>query len=160
GSSRVGVPRLMNCWHRSTAGSPRALTPLTCRRPRRCWRRSRETRSGQEGARVRCRRMMLRVTLALGLLVAPLAATTPAPGQMPRIGVLELGSPPASPDWKARSLFLQELRTLGWLEGQDLVLEYRWAEGQPSRLAALAAELVRLPVDVLVVSASPAIRAA
>jgi putative ABC transport system substrate-binding protein len=104
--------------------------------------------------------MMLLVTLALGLLGAPLAATTPAPGQMLRIGVLELGSPPASPDWKARSLFLQELRTLGWLEGRDLVLEYRWAEGQPSRLAALAAELVRLPVDVLVVSASPAIRAA
>jgi putative tryptophan/tyrosine transport system substrate-binding protein len=72
------------------------------------------------------------LTLALGLLVAPLAATEPAPEKMPRIGVLELGSPPASPDWKARSLFVQELRQLGWLEGQNMVLEYRWAEGGPA----------------------------
>jgi len=102
----------------------------------------------------------LLVTFALGLLVAPLAATAPPPGKMPRIGVLELGAPPASPDWKAHSLLLQNLRKLGWLEGQNLVLEYRWANGQPSRLSSHAAELVRLPVDVIVVSASPAIHAA
>ncbi len=99
------------------------------------------------------------ITLALSLLVAPLAAEAP-PGKMPRIGVLELGAPPASPDWKVYSPLLQNLRTLGWLEGQNLVLEYRWANGQPSRLSSLAAELVRLPVDVIVVSASPAIHAA
>jgi putative tryptophan/tyrosine transport system substrate-binding protein len=101
----------------------------------------------------------LLVTLALGLLAAPLTAAGP-PGKMPRVGVLDFDSPPASPDWKTRSLFLQELRKLGWLEGQNLVLEYRWAEGRGSRLYTLAAELVRLPVDVIVVSNSLAIRAA
>jgi putative ABC transport system substrate-binding protein len=89
------------------------------------------------------------------------SSLTAAPsGQTPRIGVLALGSPPAAPDWKARSPFVQELRALGWLEGQNIVLEYRWAEGQASRLSALAAELVRLPVDVIVAGDTPAIRAA
>jgi putative tryptophan/tyrosine transport system substrate-binding protein len=99
------------------------------------------------------------VTLVLGLLGTPLTAAG-LPGKMPRVGVLEFGSPPASPEWKTRSLLLQELRTLGWLEGQNLVLEYRWAEGRDSRLYTLAAELVRLPVDVIVVSNTLAIRAA
>jgi ABC transporter substrate binding protein len=82
------------------------------------------------------------------------------PATMPRVGVLELGTPPPSPEWKARALLVQELRQLGWLEGQNIVFEYRWAQGQPGRLSSLAAELVGLPVDVLVVSASPAIHAA
>ena len=97
------------------------------------------------------------VTLTLSLLAAPLTTAAP-PGKMPRIGVLEFGSPPASPDWKASSLFLQELRKHGWLEGQNIMLEYRWAERQPSQLSTLAAELVRLPVDVIVVSNSLAIQ--
>ena len=100
------------------------------------------------------------VTLTLSLLATPLTAAAPPPGKMPRIGVLALGSPPISPDWKARSPFFQELRKLGWLEGQNIVLEYRWAEGQASRLSPLAAELVRLPVDVIVVADTPAIRTA
>jgi ABC-type uncharacterized transport system substrate-binding protein len=98
------------------------------------------------------------LTLALGLLVAPLTAAAP-PGKLPRIGVLALGPPPAAPDWKARSHFVQELHTLGWLEGQNIVLEYRWAEGQLSRLSTLAAELVRLPVDIIVAGDTAAIRA-
>jgi putative tryptophan/tyrosine transport system substrate-binding protein len=100
----------------------------------------------------------LLIILALSFLWPSLTAAAP-PGKMPRIGVLERESPPASPEWKAGSLFLQELRKLGWLEGQNLVLEYRWAEGQPSRLSTLAAELVRLPVDVIVVADTLAIRA-
>jgi hypothetical protein len=87
----------------------------------------------------------LLVTLALGLLVVPLAAGAP-PGKMPRIGVLALGPPPVSPNWKAHSPFVQELRMFGWTEGQIIIPEYRWAEGQASRLSPLAAELVRLPV--------------
>ena len=55
---------------------------------------------------------------------------------------------------------MQELRTLGWLEGQNLVLEYRWAEGRDRRLYTLAAALVGLPVAVMVVSTSLASRAA
>jgi len=101
----------------------------------------------------------LLIALALSLLVAPLTPAAP-PGNLPRIGVLVLGHPPTAPDWKAHSPFEQELRTLGWLEGQNIILEYRWAEWQASRLPPLADELVRLPVDVIVVSGSPAIRAA
>jgi putative ABC transport system substrate-binding protein len=100
----------------------------------------------------------LLITLALTCFWSSLTVAAP-PGQMPRIGVLAVGSPPAVPDWKARSPFVQELRTLGWLEGQNIVLEYRWTEGQPNRLSSLAAELVRLPVDVLVTGNTAAIRA-
>jgi putative tryptophan/tyrosine transport system substrate-binding protein len=100
----------------------------------------------------------LLITLVLSFSWSWLTAAAP-PGQMPRVGVLAPGSPPAAPDWKARSPFVQELRTLGWMEGQNLVLEYRWAEGQPQRLAPLAAELVRLPVDVIVTGDTAAIRA-
>lgn len=99
------------------------------------------------------------VIIALGLLVVSRATTAP-PGRMPTIGALELGMLPPSPEWKARSLLVQELRTLGCLEGQNIVLEYRWAQGQRGRLSSLAAELVGLPVDVIVVPASPAIHAA
>jgi putative tryptophan/tyrosine transport system substrate-binding protein len=103
--------------------------------------------------------IVLLVTLALVLLAASLTAAAP-PGKMPRIGVLAFGSPPVSANWKARSPFFQELRKLGWLEGQNITLEYRWAEGQASRLPPLAAELIRLPVDVIVVADTPVIRTA
>jgi putative ABC transport system substrate-binding protein len=52
------------------------------------------------------------------------------------------------------------LRDLGYIEGHNLVIEYRWAEGREERLPDLAAELVRLPVDVLVAASAPAARAA
>jgi putative ABC transport system substrate-binding protein len=70
------------------------------------------------------------------------------------------GSPPSSPDWKQQWLFLQELRNLGWLEGQNLTVEYRWAQGRDEHLYDLAVELVRLPVEVIVARDTPAIRAA
>ena len=59
--------------------------------------------------------------------------------------------------WEA---FRQGLRALGYMEGKDLILEYRFAAGQPERFAALAAELVRLKVDLLVTDATPAAQAA
>ena len=49
-----------------------------------------------------------------------------------------------------RAAFLEGLRALGYVEGQTIAIEYRWADGRPDRLSALAAELVGLPVDVLV----------
>src|SRR5262249_44156628 len=76
------------------------------------------------------------------------------------IGVLGLGSPPSASDWKQRSPFLQELRELGWLEGQTIAIEYRWATGHVDRLPALADELVRLPVDIIIAGTTPAVRAA
>jgi len=90
--------------------------------------------------------------LAGGLLAAPLAEAQ-APAKVPRIGFL-LGSPPAvgAPYLEA---FRQGLRELGYVEGQNIAIEYRWAGGKYERLPALAAELVRLKVDVLVTSAPP-----
>jgi len=90
----------------------------------------------------------LLVTLALGLLVAPLAAEAQPPAKVPWIGVLSTGSPPATAAFFAP--FIQGLRDLGYVEGQHIAFEYRYAEGNLDRLPDLAAELVRLPVDLLV----------
>src|SRR5262249_34854847 len=92
----------------------------------------------------------LLVTLTLGLLVAPLVAAAQKPAKVSRIGVLSPGVPPAAPDWPQRSPFWQALRALGWVEGQTIAIEYRWAEGTLERLPALATDFVRLPVDVIV----------
>ena len=86
------------------------------------------------------------VTLTLSLLVAPLTVTAQPRRTVPRIGILIPGTA-SNPLWEA---FQQALRDLGYEEGKHIVLEYRFAEGQYERLPALAAELVRLPVDVLV----------
>ena len=100
------------------------------------------------------------VTLALTVLVAALVAAAQKPAKVPRIGVLSPGVPPAAPDWPQRSPLQQGLRELGWVEGQTLVIEYRWAEGHLERLPALAADFVQLPVDVIVAGGNAAIAAA
>src|ERR1700745_447739 len=61
---------------------------------------------------------------------------------------------------QSASEFVQRLRELGWRDGQNLVLEVRWAEGRPERYAEIAAEFVRLKVDVIVTYVLPAIFAA
>ena len=99
------------------------------------------------------------VLLTCSFSVLPLAAKAPPVRPLPKIGVLRLGSPPASPDWKERSLFLQELRSLGWLEGRNVTIEYRWAQGGERQLHDLAVELVQLHVDVIVASATFAVQA-
>jgi putative ABC transport system substrate-binding protein len=93
--------------------------------------------------------IVLLVTLALAILVAPLTTEAQQATQVHRIGLLY--SSPASPaPMPSLEAFRQGLRDLGYIEGQNLVLEPRWAEGREARLRELAAELVRLPVDVLV----------
>jgi putative ABC transport system substrate-binding protein len=98
------------------------------------------------------------VTLILSLLAAPLAAEAQPPPKIPRIGVLSGSS--LTTDARNREAFLQGLRELGYVEGQTIVLEGRWAEGKRERLPALAAELVRLRVEVIVAGNVPAARAA
>jgi hypothetical protein len=72
----------------------------------------------------------LLVTLTLGLLVAPLSTEAQrTQKKVPTIGVLLPWSPPSVPDWKRHWVFLQELRTLGWREGENITVEYRWASG-------------------------------
>jgi putative ABC transport system substrate-binding protein len=89
---------------------------------------------------------------AAALLAAPLAAEAQPAGKVPRLGYLSALS--GSDPQLHRSLdeFRQRLRELGYVEGQSLAIEYRWAEGKIERLPDLAAELVRLKVDVIVAS--------
>jgi putative tryptophan/tyrosine transport system substrate-binding protein len=96
------------------------------------------------------------VTLALGILAAPFAADAQQPGQLPRIGVL---SPGSSTDPVFIEAFRQGLRDLGYVEGHNIRLEYRFAEGQFTRLPELAAALVQLPVDVLITDGAGALAA-
>ena len=102
----------------------------------------------------------LLVTFGIGLLWPPLVATAQQPGKVYRIGFLSALFPPSEPDWQQRSPFLQGLRELGWIEGQNMVIERRWAERQFERLPALATELVQLKVDLIVAAASLEIAAA
>ena len=87
------------------------------------------------------------VTFTLSLLVLPLAADAQLPVKVTRIGMLSPGSPPAT---SVPSPFVQGLRDLGYVEGQHIAFERRYAEGNLDRLPDLATELVRLPVDLLV----------
>jgi len=87
-------------------------------------------------------------SLTGGLLAAPLAAEAQPAAKVPRIGVLGSGS---RSDLSPRlDPFRQGLRELGWVEGQNIAMEYRFAEGRYDRLPDLAAELVRLRVDLIV----------
>ncbi len=95
------------------------------------------------------------ITFALGCVgVVPLAPEAQQPTHVHRIGLL---SSDARPETRAPVLeaFLEGMRALGYVEGQHFVMEYRWAAGQYERLPDLAAELVRLPVDVLLVPTTP-----
>ena len=77
----------------------------------------------------------------------PLAARAQQ-AKLPIIGFLGTATPSAWSQWTAA--FLQRLRELGWIEGRTIAIEYRWAEGRPDRFAEIAAEFVRLKVDVIV----------
>jgi putative ABC transport system substrate-binding protein len=101
----------------------------------------------------------LLVTLALTFLVVPLAAEGPPARKTARIGMLSF-DPPVGPDWQRELPFLHALRELGWVEGQTLTIEWRYAQGDPARLSDVAAELVHLPVDLLVAMDAPAAYAA
>jgi ABC-type uncharacterized transport system substrate-binding protein len=107
---------------------------------------------------VRLKIVRLGVMLALVMLTAPLVAAPQPLATIRRIGFL-------SPGWFAlhtrnRDAFVQELRKRGWVEGQNMAIEYRYAEGSYERLPTLAAELVRLKVDVIFAPSAPATQAA
>jgi putative tryptophan/tyrosine transport system substrate-binding protein len=88
----------------------------------------------------------------------PLAARAQQAGKVPTMGLLGANNAAAQSPWTAA--FLQRLRELGWIEGRNLAVEYRWAEGRDQRAAELAAELVRRKVDIIVVNGTPQILAA
>jgi len=98
------------------------------------------------------------VILALTILAVLLAAEAQQPTKVHRIGWLSAGSPLSSRAYV--EAFQQSLRDLGYIEGQNMAVEYRFAKGQYERLPELAANLVQLPVDILVTSGTPATQAA
>ena len=100
----------------------------------------------------------LAVILTLGLLLAPLAADGQLERKVPRIGVLGPRTP--SDGMPFLEAFRRGLSELGWVEGQNVVIEYRFAEGRYNRLPDLAAELVRLKVDIIVAGGTAACAAA
>src|SRR5262245_58136950 len=77
-----------------------------------------------------------------------LAEAQPRPAKVFRVGVLSFESAPAAPAATGDAL-VQELKDLGYVEGQNLSVEYRWADGRPDRLRGLAADLVRSSADVI-----------
>jgi putative ABC transport system substrate-binding protein len=98
--------------------------------------------------------------LALGILAVPLAAEAQQAAKISRIGFLSPSSPSDPRTQRFREAFRQGLRELGWVEGQNIAIEYRWAEERTERLADLASELVGLKVDVIVAATTPAIQPA
>jgi putative ABC transport system substrate-binding protein len=96
------------------------------------------------------------ISLLGGATVAwPLAARAQQPGKLPTVGFLGAASASAWSQWVAA--FVQRLRELGWIEGRNLTIEYRWAEGRNDRAAEFAAEFVRRKVDVIVTGGLPAV---
>jgi len=90
----------------------------------------------------------------------PLAAWVQQSDRVRRVGLLQ-GLPADDPEWQRRfGAFKQGLQELGWSEGQNITFEARFADGQPERLASLAADLVRANVDVIVTNAAQPIEAA
>jgi putative ABC transport system substrate-binding protein len=98
------------------------------------------------------------VTLALTLLLAPLASDRQAAAKVPLIGFLSVTDPAAAA--AVLEPFRQGLHELGYVEGQTIVLEERWAEGTLDRLPDLATELVQRKVDIIVAVGAPAAKAA
>ena len=97
---------------------------------------------------MRLRTTALILTLALSILLVPLGADAEQPGKVFRIGILAnvpLTDPEGARLWGA---FIRGLRELGYVEGQNITIEWRVSEGKYERLPDLAAELVRLKVDV------------
>jgi putative ABC transport system substrate-binding protein len=95
-------------------------------------------------------------TLIGGVVVAwPLAARAQQPARLPTIGYVGANRP--SVESQRIDVFVQRLRELGWIEGRTIAIEYRWAEGRNERFAEIAAEFVRLKVDVIVTVGTPAV---
>src|SRR5262249_3231610 len=88
----------------------------------------------------------------------PLAASAQQVRRLPTIGVLAAGNQASHGPWYAA--LMQRLRELGWIEGRTIAVEYRWGEGRPERFTEIAAEFVRLKVDVIVTGRAGPINAA
>jgi putative tryptophan/tyrosine transport system substrate-binding protein len=104
--------------------------------------------------------LVLVLVVAVALFAAPPAVEAQPVARTPRIGVLLPGTPANAAQSPRVQGFYQSLRELGWVEGQNVIFERRYAEGQYDRLSALATELVRRNVDVIVTASTPPAKAA
>ena len=98
------------------------------------------------------------VTLGLGVLSRPLTARAQRAATVTRVGFLWPGSRLPDPEWPWQ--FLPELRTRGWVEGQNIAIDWRFAEGSADRLNEFATDLVRLRVDAICAVSSASVQAA
>jgi ABC-type uncharacterized transport system substrate-binding protein len=87
--------------------------------------------------------------------VWPLSARAQQPAKLPTIGFLGATTPSVQSQWTAA--FVERLRGLGWIEGRNVAIEYRWMEGRNERVAEIAAEFVQLRVDIIVVQGTAAV---
>src|SRR4051794_32615334 len=90
-------------------------------------------------------------------LAWPLAADAQQTGKLPTVGFLVPNTRSAASEWI--DAFAARLRELGWIEGRTIAIEYRWVEGHTERFAEIAAEFVKLNVNVIVTSGTPAVMA-
>ena len=98
------------------------------------------------------------MTLIGGSAAWPLAARAQQSAKLPTVGFLGQSTPLG--EGERAVVFAQRLREFGWIEGRTVAIEYRWAGGQDDRLAEIAAEFVRLKVDIIVTGGTPAVLAA
>jgi putative tryptophan/tyrosine transport system substrate-binding protein len=104
------------------------------------------------------RLIRLAIVLALGLTLAPLAGEAQQAAKLPTIGFLGASTTSAMRDMVAS--FVGRLHELGWMEGRNIAIEYRWADGRTERFAEISSEFVRLKVDVIVTHGTAAVAAA
>src|SRR5262245_47892585 len=104
------------------------------------------------------RRQFISVLIGGAAATWPLAARAQQSTKLPIIGFS--GTTTASAQVQRTTAFAQRLHQLGWIEGRTVVIEYRWAEGRYERFAEIAAEFIRLKVDVIVTAATAPVVAA
>ena len=121
-------------------------------------RSARRVNVGVRRHRMTITRPVLAAVLALGLLTSPLGGEAQQAGKMYRIGWLSGRSAASAPQLSAA--LVHALRDLGWVEGQNLVIDYRYADGRADRLPTLVADELRAKPDVIYAEGDPAIKAA
>jgi len=113
---------------------------------------------GRKHRRHRAVRRREFITLLGGAAAWPLAARAQQASKLPTIGFLGESTRSGQRQWV--DAFVQRLGELGWIEGRNVAIEYRWAEGRNERFAEISAEIVRRKVDVIVTQGTPAVIAA
>src|SRR5437773_149452 len=125
---------------------------------RRCWVRWRDSFSDNWKSKIENLKWVGLFAIVVALTVCGARADAQPAEKIFRIGYLD--SSTASGSAVLVKAFLQELSKLGWIEGKNIAIEYRFGEGKSNRLPELASDLVRLKVDLIVVTATPAALAA